>query len=108
MAQDVDRVRRWDGVDPILWAGDGSALFALEWRKANPPAGPVETFPEFWACLDAVAAYKRSVSIWLEDEAGDLVENRDDARLFRLAHPGCSFGDVVAHVALLNLAQGDG
>lgn len=105
---DVDMTRRWDDVDAILHQGDGSALFAIQFRKANPPAGFVETIAEYWQRIDAVQRYKRSVSMWRDDGTGRLSANRDAAREYRFWHPGCSFAAVVEHVAKLNEAAGDG
>lgn len=105
---DVDMARRWDHVDPVLKQGDGSALFAIEFRRLNPPAGLQETVAEFFARIDAVEAYGRSVSTFRDDGTGQLVENRDDARRYRFGHPGCPFGEVVEHVAAINRGQGDG
>lgn len=111
---EVDMIRRWDEVDPILWGGDGSALFAIEFRRLNPPAGVEETIAEYWQRIDAVSAYQSSVSTWREEGGrgfdGDIVTivaNRDDARFYRMEHPGCAFVDVVAYIAELNRRDGD-
>jgi hypothetical protein len=105
---DVDMIRRCDDADPILKQGDGTALFVVQFRKLNPPAGSVETFEEFWARIDAVTAYRLAVSTFRDDGTGHLAENRDDARRYRFEHPGCAFQDVIDHVAAINRVQGDG
>ncbi len=104
----VDMRCRWDHVDPILWGGDGSALFVLEYRRRNPPAAAEETVPEFWQRIDAVRAYLKSVSTWREDGTGFMRAFREEARLCRRDNPGCAFADVVQHVADLNRTEGDG
>lgn len=103
---EVDMQCRWDHVDPVLWSGDGAALFVLEHRRLNPPAGPVETVQEYWRRIDAVQAYQKSISTWREDATGFLRANRDAARVFRRENPGCSFADVMQHIADLNRAEG--
>lgn len=105
---EVDMLRRWDDVDPILLQGDGSALFAIQWNRLNPMPPGGDPFSHQWARVDAVAAYKRSVSTWRDDGTGEIVENRDAARKYRFEHPGCSFAEVQEHVAVLNLRDGDG
>jgi hypothetical protein len=101
----VDMECRWDHVDPILWDGDGTALFVMEWRRNNPPAGPKETVAEYWQRIDAVAAYRKSVSTWREDASGELLPHVRYARAFRREHPGCAFGEVVAYIAQVNEAD---
>lgn len=108
MVNSVDLNRRWDDVDPLLWGGDGSALFVMEFRRLNPPAGAEETVAELWARIDAVGAYQRSISTWRDDGTGRLAENRDAARRYRYQHRGCSFAEVIEHVAELNEAAGHG
>lgn len=106
MVNNVDLQRRWDDVDPLLWGGDGSALFVMEFRRLNPSAGAKETVAEFWARIDAVEAYGRSISTFRDDGTGHLAENRDEARRYRYAHPGCSFAELIEHIAEVNRAEG--
>lgn len=88
--------KRWEFVgDPeILNGGDGTALFAMEYRRANPEASMFEV-------IDAVGSYRSSVSNYVE-RWGVPVPSTGVAAVFRRENPGCSFAEVVEAVRLHN------
>lgn len=98
-----DMDRRWNNVDPILLAGDGTALFAIECRKLNDiPAGATDL-----RLIDAVDVYRRSVTTYVQTAYGAEATTRHAAH-YRRAWRGCSFSDVVRYVAGVNGGDADG
>lgn len=98
---DVDLDRTWQDVDPFLWRGDGTALFAIEWRRLNGD--------DYGGCQVAVEFYRRQITTWRLSEYYDRPQaSYTEARIYRAQNPGCSFRDVIAHVAAVNRGLGDG
>jgi hypothetical protein len=85
---------KWDHLpehQQILLTGDGSALFAMQYRREKPQASD-------WQVIAAVQGYRRLI--------GDRVINNLTimpevclASAYRAAHLGCSFAEVADAVA---------
>ncbi len=75
----------------VLLTGDGSALFAMQYRRENPQASDRQV-------IGAVQGYRRLIGDRVINNLTIMPESYL-ASAYRSAHPGCSFAELADAVA---------